>query len=847
MIDDRYRRALEALPQIVWMATASGDIVEFNARWTDYTGLSRQRVPQNSFWHVVHPDDRDRARSAWLAACRNGTSYEADVHLRHADGSYNRFVMRGEPVYADLSASDAEETGERSVADALGLVPGSAQPEAREIVEWVGTFTRARKLERIETELQNKQQFLEALLENLSEAIVACNEIGTIVQFNRAAHELHGLPDDRGALPDRRWTQNYHLYRGDGSPLPISEIPLYRALQGEVVSDMELSICPPGQMPRTAVASGVPVYSPGGERLGAVVAMRDITQRRQAEMRLRETRERYQMFVKRSSDLISSHTPDGIYLFASPASQALLGYEPDELIGRSIYDFFHPEDVATIARTFGDPELLPDSYSHTYRVRRKDATYRWFETTSQTIYNEDRSSVKEVVAISRDITERKQQEIEMLRLNQELERQLQEGEAQLETIDRLYRSVLCSVEEVIFQTDTTGRWTFLSSPWTLVTGYTIEQSLNNSLLDFVFSEDDRLELSDRLQRLLAGEMEFFEFEFRSPTCGGSFRWLEIHALPDRDRHGTVLGTSGSLRDITSRKQTEAILQARADELADQRRKIEQKNDALRKASQLKSEFLATMSHELRTPMNAIVGFSQMLKTYGDLEEKQRNMVERITTNSEHLLSMLNAVLDFSKIEAGYLELQLESFDLVRLVRLTVEELRSLAQARNLSLKVSLEVDRAPIVSDRGSLRRVLANLLGNAVKFTDRGGIEVEIQQADPDSYRVAVRDTGVGIAEADLETIFEAFRQLEHSLTRTHSGIGLGLAITQSIVRQLHGTIAVDSELGRGSTFCVTLPRDAWSDRPATRVGLDFSLSPGPSGTAIDTPTATDGDPGLG
>ncbi len=253
-----------------------------------------------------------------------------------------------------------------------------------------------------------------------------------------------------------------------------------------------------------------------------------------------------------------------------------------------------------------------------------------------------------------------------------------------------------------------------------------------------------------------------------------------------------------------------LLMLKNQELERQQQQIRLQNIQLQKSYNLKSEFLATMSHELRTPMNAIMGFSQLLlRQYpAPLSQQQQNLVERILNNSKNLLDMINEMLDFSKIEAGKLELKPQKFALNSLIQLTVEELRSLAVQKQLDLETDINLTDTYLLQDSNFIKRTIINLLSNAIKFTESGTITVKVWEIDEKKIAISVIDTGMGIAPEDCDKIFQAFRQADQSFTRQHSGTGLGLAITQSLVTMMGGKITLNSELGKGSTFTIEIPR---------------------------------------
>ena len=236
--------------------------------------------------------------------------------------------------------------------------------------------------------------------------------------------------------------------------------------------------------------------------------------------------------------------------------------------------------------------------------------------------------------------------------------------------------------------------------------------------------------------------------------------------------------------------------------------IQEKSRQLAEASQHKSQFLANMSHELRTPLNAILGYTELLidKVYGETPEKMQDVLQRIQGNGRHLLGLINDVLDLSKIEAGQLILALGDYSLKNVVHTVFSAAESLAEAKQIALKVEVPPDLLPGYGDERRLTQVVLNLVGNAIKFTDVGEVVVKAAKVNG-SFEVTVRDTGPGICETDRAKLFQEFQQADNAITRKKGGTGLGLAISKRIVELHGGKIWVESAPGRGSTFSFTLP----------------------------------------
>ncbi len=255
------------------------------------------------------------------------------------------------------------------------------------------------------------------------------------------------------------------------------------------------------------------------------------------------------------------------------------------------------------------------------------------------------------------------------------------------------------------------------------------------------------------------------------------------------------------------------LDKKVDELA-------QANLALFEMNRLKSDFLATMSHELRTPLNSIIGFSEVLSTNDGLTEKQKRYAANIQSSGKMLLSMINDILDLAKIESGKMEVRVEDFSIRDVCEGLATVARPIAEKKSIDLDLRLDEAIPLLRQDPGKLRQILYNLLSNAIKFTPSGGRITLSVQADGRFVVLAVKDTGIGIAEEDRERIFEKFRQAVDNgqpggiLTREHQGTGLGLSIVRELSKLLGGDVSLESQVGHGSTFTIRIPMQLAASR---------------------------------
>ena len=380
----------------------------------------------------------------------------------------------------------------------------------------------------------------------------------------------------------------------------------------------------------------------------------------------------------------------------------------------------------------------------------------------------------------------------------------------LQESEEKYRTILESIEEGYFQVDLAGNFTFVNDALCKILGYSHEElrSMNNR-------EYTNSEISARMYKAFN---EIYRtgkpaniIDYQIIRKDGGRRDLEISASLLNNSAGEPVGFRGVVRDVTERKQAEAM----------HREKL-----AAEAASRAKSKFLANMSHEIRTPLNGIIGMTE-LAIMTDMDSNQRNLLQTIQTESNSLLGIINDVLDFSKIEAEMLELEEISFDLTSMVDNLVNSFTHSAKQKGLEIRASFAADvPSGVIGDPGRLRQVLTNLVSNAVKFTPKGEINIDVHVAEDlgksVKLRFSVRDTGIGIAKDKKETIFESFTQADSSTTRTYGGTGLGTTISKQLAELMGGEIGVESEVGEGSCFWFTAVFSIQTIEKGTRVKKD-------------------------
>ncbi|MBE9038922.1 hybrid sensor histidine kinase/response regulator [aff. Roholtiella sp. LEGE 12411] len=378
--------------------------------------------------------------------------------------------------------------------------------------------------------------------------------------------------------------------------------------------------------------------------------------------------------------------------------------------------------------------------------------------------------------------------------------------AELRQSEERFRSLSTCSPIGIFETDTEGRCKYTNPRYQAICGLRPAESLFKRWLESVHPDDRDRAIASWSNYISQGR-DYSE-EFRFENTYGSIRWVQVRSSPMLSSQGELLGYVGTLEDVTERKQAEEI---RAQVIREQTARTEAET-----ANRMKDEFLAVLSHELRTPLTSMLGWSKILRSKKLDEKATARALEAIERNANSQVQLIEDILDVSRIIRGQLRLNVCAVNLVTVTEAALEAVRPLAEAKGIQLNTILDTSIGSVFGDSTRLQQVVWNLLTNAIKFTPKNGkVEVTLSMVSSSeqlttvkSAQIQVIDTGIGISSDFLPKVFERFRQADSTTTRSHNGLGLGLAIVRHLVELHQGTIFAESPgTGQGATFTVRLP----------------------------------------
>ncbi len=724
--------------------------------------------------HVV-PEDRAAVDAAFQKSVETGAAWTVECRIRRVDGVI-RYIWK------------------------KGLVLRDAEGKVERMLSIVGDITDRR-------EAQAQQMFLVALadkLRPLSDPVdvqaEASRMLGEYLGANRVVYfEIHGVD----YVVERDYTAGVPPLAGRYPVASFGDALLADLLNGRTFVEADATnnpSRPSGEREAFAAIQvrghvDVPLVKGGRFVAGMSVHVadrRDWTsteialieetaertwaslERVRAEAALRQSEER-STFVRRSSGI-------GLWYCTLPFEvlqwdelvKAHFHLPPDAKVTiQTFYDRLHPDDREPTRQAIERSIAERTDYNVDYRTVNPDTgAVIWVRAIGRTFYDDDGTPTR-FDGVTLDVSNQKR------------------AEASLRESEQRFREMANAAPAMIWVTNANHECTFLSQSWFDYTGQRKEEGLGFGWINAVHPEDRQAVQSTFFSASQKGES--FDLDYRLRTADGNYRWAIDAGKPRFNEAGEFCGFVGSVTDDHDRHQFQLAL-----------------NDAVKAAeaaNESKSAFLANMSHEIRTPMTAILGYADLLKESVQQGEATQHL-QTISNNGYYLLDIINDILDLSKIEAGKLDVEREEFEPHRLL----EDIRSIMEIRATEGGLALEVQydgKLPrvIQSDAKRLKQILVNLVGNAIKFTNDGKVQIRVHfDATARRLQFDVIDTGIGISSEQMERLFKPFSQGDASVSRNFGGTGLGLSISHRLAEMLDGTITVRSTEGVGSTFSVSI-----------------------------------------
>ena len=630
-----------------------------------------------------------------------------------------------------------------------------------------GIFASARDITdrvRLEEQLREQQTYLRGLIEASLDGLITVDPEGFITDVNDQMCRMTGYERNElvGSVFAGYFTDSQRAHDGVLQTLALGAVTNY---------DLVLT----SKSGRKATVSfNASIYrGADGKVEGIFASARDVSEQARLQAQLTEQQVYNRSLIEASADALFAISRDGMITDVNEEATRLTGFSRKHLINSRFDALFTDADRASegVRQTVCEGRVIGYELVLVTRQGRRIAV-----SFNAGLFTDSTGQALGVLAGARDATKQKA-----------LEQQLRDQQFYT-------RSLVDSNIDALMTTDQLGILTDVNPQMEALTGYARERLLGRPFREF-FTDPVRAEEGIKLV-LQGGTVK--DYELTAISRSGKETVVSYNATTFNDREGKLQGVFAAARDVTERKQFE--------------RRLQEKNVEMEKASLSKDRFLASMSHELRTPLNAIIGFTDamLLGIGGSLAEQQRHQLGMVRSSGSHLLSLINDLLDVAKIEAGSMEMNCEEVRCGEVLEQIAETLRPLAEEKQLAFAVDRSDAAATVFCDRRGLSQILLNLANNAIKFTEAGEVRLSVEQGQEAGRlvtRIAVADTGIGIAPDDRPNLFQAFSQLDSSSTRRFEGTGLGLHLSQKLAELMGGWITYRSnENSGGSVFTLTL-----------------------------------------
>ncbi len=632
-------------------------------------------------------------------------------------------------------------------------------------------------------------ELLDALAESSEDCIFVKDDKGRYLLFNPAACEIVGK------------TQQEVLGRDDAAIFPAADAELLmdadRRIRAENVTRIFEEVLSTASGTRTFLANKGPLHNAQGRVIGTFGISRDITERKRMEQDLRtaaasleENLSRTQLLLDSAMDAVICMDQQGKVLIWNLRAEQMFGYSEEQALGRTIAELIVPPEFRE-RHTAGMAHFMETGQPKIIGTRvevigmRADGSRFPIELTIGSLWDQKNSLFSAYV---RDISDRKRTE---------------------DTLRKLSLAVEQSPESIVI-TNVGAIIEYVNEAFVTNTGYSRDEAIGRNPKILQSGKTPASTYVSMWGALAEGEV--WKGEFHNRRKDGS-EYIEFAIItPIRQADGRISHYVAVKEDITEKKRIGMELDRHRhhleDLVAERTAQLDEARQRAEVANLAKSSFLANMSHEIRTPMNAIIGLTHLLRR-GETTQEQGERLTKIDTAATHLLSIINDILDLSKIESGKLTLEQTDFSLAAILDHTRSMMAEQAGAKGLDIRVESNGVPPWLRGDPTRLRQALFNFAGNAIKFTETGGIVLRAklleEAGDELKLRFEVEDSGIGIPAEQLDSLFQSFVQADESTTRKYGGTGLGLAISRRLANMMGGDAGVDSEVGRGSTFWFT------------------------------------------
>lgn len=785
------QQLMALMPDIVWFADLAGEVCHFNEAWQRYTGRSAALENRLPLMQLFHVEDQERIQTSWQTALLFHQPFQERARLQLSNGIYEWFLV----------------TAWHQSAEAPGALDG---------VGWLGMMQRLSSPS-TDPNLMQGQEFLEAVFENISDGLVACNSQGQLVLFNQAAQTLHGLPPEQ--IASESWAEYYDLYDGTGQrSFAQEEVPLFRALKGERVRDAEMMIIPKNGQARSLIANADPIYDATGQQLGAVALMRDITDYRRATAALEASERRFQAIFNQTFQFIGLLAPDGTLLEANETALTFADLEAEATVNRPFWEIrWWQSSTATQEQLQAAIRRAAAGEFVRYEVEVLGAGDRVaiIDFSLKPVFDAA-GQVVLIIPEGRDITTFKQMEAELRALTTALEErvtertrdlevsleQLRQKKQEVEERESLLRATFEQAAMGCAHLDLEGRWLRVNRKLCEIVGYSREELLETTYQAITHPDDMAID-SFYVQQLLSGEIDHCALEKRYIGKDGQVVWVQVtvsmrRQIVDLDGpRGAPIHFIAMIEDIGERKRLELQNEENLQALEQAKIELENRNYEL-------DQFVHIASHDLKAPLRAIANLSEWLEDdlSGQLPPENQEQLVLMRQRVKRMERLIDGLLRYSRIGRERL-----SAEWVETDSLLQEIIDSLAVPPDFQIRVAPSMPT--LLTQRLLLEQVFANLLSNALKHHDRDNGEIDVGWHDQGSHVLFfVADDGPGIPANQQERVFGMFQTLGSSPSTENTGIGL--ALIRKIVETEGGTTRVHSSGDRGCRFEFTWPKQA-------------------------------------